>query len=134
MKPFGRSCTIRASPTTHVKILRAVIYSHHVRVADRWRVGRVFLAGDAAHAMPPWIGQGMSAGVRDAANLCWKLAAVAARAGARFAARHLPGRTQTTRHRGHPPGVRTGRLITERDRALAWLRNHLLRNFYACPG
>ncbi len=49
----------------HVKILRAVIYSHHVRVADRWRVGRVFLAGDAAHAMPPWIGQGMSAGVRD---------------------------------------------------------------------
>ena len=60
----------------HVKILRAVIYSHHVRVADRWRVGRVFLAGDAAHAMPPWIGQGMSAGVRDVANLCWKLAAV----------------------------------------------------------
>ena len=46
----------------HVEILRAVIYSHHVRVADRWRVGRVFLAGDAAHAMPPWIGQGMSAG------------------------------------------------------------------------
>ena len=60
----------------NVKILRAVIYSHHVRVADRWRLGRVFLAGDAAHAMPPWIGQGMSAGVRDAANLCWKLAAV----------------------------------------------------------
>ena len=71
----GRSWTIRAS-AEHVKILRAVIYSHHVRVADRWRVGRVFLAGDAAHAMPPWIGQGMSAGVRDAANLCWKLAAV----------------------------------------------------------
>ena len=44
-------------------MLRAVIYCHHVRVADRWRVGRVFLAGDAAHAMPPWIGQGMSAGV-----------------------------------------------------------------------
>jgi 3-(3-hydroxy-phenyl)propionate hydroxylase len=48
----------------HVEVLRAVIYSHHVRVADRWRVGRVFLAGDAAHAMPPWLGQGMSAGVR----------------------------------------------------------------------
>ena len=87
----------------HVKILRAVIYSHHVRVADRWRVGRVFLAGDAAHAMPPWIGQGMSAGVRDAANLCWKLAAVVARAGARCTTRHLSDRTETTRRRGHPP-------------------------------
>ncbi|MCD0449437.1 FAD-dependent monooxygenase [Actinocorallia sp. API 0066] len=60
----------------NVKILRATVYSHHVRFADRFRVGRVFLAGDAAHAMPPWIGQGMAAGVRDAANLCWKLAAV----------------------------------------------------------
>ncbi len=60
----------------HVKILRSVIYSHHVRVADRWRAGRVFLAGDAAHAMPPWIGQGMCAGVRDVGNLCWKLHAV----------------------------------------------------------
>ena len=38
----------------------------------------MFLAGDAAHAMPPWIGQGMSAGVRDVANLCWKIAAVLA--------------------------------------------------------
>ena len=75
-KRFGRSSTIRASPRTRSRLLRAVVYSHHVRVADRWRVGRVFLAGDAAHAMPPWIGQGMSAGVRDAANLCWKLAAV----------------------------------------------------------
>ena len=86
----------------HVEILRAVIYSHHVRVAERWRVGRVFLAGDAAHAMPPWIGQGMSAGVRDVANLCWKLAAVRPRAGTRLAARFLPGRTQAARHRGDP--------------------------------
>ena len=59
----------------HVEVLRAVIYNHHVRFADRWRVGRVFLAGDAAHAMPPWIGQGMASGVRDVDNLCWKLAA-----------------------------------------------------------
>ena len=60
----------------NVKILGFACYSHHVRFADRWRVGRVFLAGDAAHAMPPWIGQGMCAGVRDVANLCWKLDAV----------------------------------------------------------
>ena len=51
--------------TANVKIIGFACYSHHVRFADRWRVGRVFLAGDAAHAMPPWIGQGMCAGVRD---------------------------------------------------------------------
>lgn len=45
----------------NIKILRATVYSHHVRFASRFRVGRVFLAGDAAHAMPPWIGQGMAA-------------------------------------------------------------------------
>jgi 3-(3-hydroxy-phenyl)propionate hydroxylase len=60
----------------HVEILRRVVYVHHVRFAKRWRKGRVFLLGDAAHVMPPWIGQGMAAGVRDAGNLCWKVAAV----------------------------------------------------------
>ncbi|MFE4964405.1 FAD-dependent monooxygenase [Streptomyces sp. NPDC056660] len=58
-----------------VKILRATVYGHHDRFAARFRMGRVFLAGDAAHAMPPWIGH-MAAGVRDAASLCSKLAAV----------------------------------------------------------
>src|SRR3984957_13848352 len=117
----------------HVKILRAVIYSHHVRVADRWRAGRVFLAGDAAHAMPPWIGQGMSAGVRDAANLCWKLAAV--RRGQApdslldsYQAERKPHVTEVTRR-----ACRTGRIITERNRAITVVRNHLLRNILRVP-
>ncbi|WP_428341872.1 bifunctional 3-(3-hydroxy-phenyl)propionate/3-hydroxycinnamic acid hydroxylase [Mycobacterium sp.] len=117
----------------NVEILRAVIYSHHVRVADRWRVGRIFLVGDAAHAMPPWIGQGMSAGVRDAANLCWKLAAVVKGQSPEslldsYQAERKPHVTEVTRR-----ACRTGRIITERNRAIAVARNHLLRNILRIP-
>lgn len=118
----------------HVEVLRAVVYSHHVRVADRWRVGRVFLAGDAAHAMPPWIGQGMSAGVRDAANLCWKLAAVLRGQAAdslldSYAAERKPHVTEVTRR-----AVLVGRVITERRPWLAAIRNHVARAVTRIPG
>jgi 3-(3-hydroxy-phenyl)propionate hydroxylase len=59
-----------------VSIVRKTVYTFHARVAERWQVDRVFLAGDAAHLTPPYAGQGMNSGVRDAHNLGWKLICV----------------------------------------------------------
>lgn len=59
-----------------LEILRTAIYDFHALIAERWNTPRVFIAGDAAHQMPPFLGQGMCAGMRDAANLGWKLALV----------------------------------------------------------
>ena len=59
-----------------LQIIRSVSYTFRARLASRFRAGRVFLLGDAAHLTPPFIGQGLAAGLRDADNLAWKLAHV----------------------------------------------------------
>ncbi|OXY92368.1 bifunctional 3-(3-hydroxy-phenyl)propionate/3-hydroxycinnamic acid hydroxylase [Streptomyces diastatochromogenes] len=117
-----------------IKILRATVYSHHVRFAARFRVGRVFLAGDAAHAMPPWIGQGMAAGVRDVANLCWKLAAVLRgelpeTALDSYEAERKPHVKEVTRR-----AVFVGRIITERRLPVTRIRDTALRAVDRVPG
>lgn len=61
------------TPRGTYAIRRAAVYQFHAANADRWRVGQVFIAGDAAHQTPPFLGQGMNAGMRDVINLAWKI-------------------------------------------------------------
>jgi putative polyketide hydroxylase len=63
-------------PDLDVELKGVSPWQSTVRVADRFQAGRVFLAGDAAHVMPPWGGFGANTGIQDAHNLAWKLAAV----------------------------------------------------------
>jgi 3-(3-hydroxy-phenyl)propionate hydroxylase len=67
LRPHGEEFTV---------LRRSRVYTFHARMADRWRDARIFLVGDAAHLSPPFAGQGMNSGIRDAHNLAWKLAAV----------------------------------------------------------
>ncbi|WP_200304737.1 bifunctional 3-(3-hydroxy-phenyl)propionate/3-hydroxycinnamic acid hydroxylase [Streptomyces adelaidensis] len=109
------------------QVERAVAYTFNALLADRLRDGRCFLLGDAAHMMPPFAGQGLNSGVRDAANLCWKIADV------------LAGRcgdtlldTYDDERRPHAQAVidlsvRLGRIVMTTSRRRAHLRDLLVR-------
>jgi 3-(3-hydroxy-phenyl)propionate hydroxylase len=95
------------------EVVRAVVYRFHATVAAAMRSGPIFLAGDAAHQMPPFLGQGLCSGIRDAANLAWKLRLVAdgtARDGLldTYGAERLPHAAGVVAH-----AVDTGKLIDE---------------------
>ncbi|MGQ9372356.1 bifunctional 3-(3-hydroxy-phenyl)propionate/3-hydroxycinnamic acid hydroxylase [Acinetobacter tandoii] len=62
--------------TQNIEVIRQRVYTHNARIADKFRVDRILLAGDAAHIMPVWQGQGYNSGMRDAFNLGWKMALV----------------------------------------------------------
>jgi hypothetical protein len=96
------------------------LWRANVRMVDRYRVGRVLLAGDAAHVHSPVGGQGMNTGIQDAYNLGWKLAAVVAGAPDRLAAGHLSGRCCIASTHGRlkprpPPGSDHQGQLVERD-------------------
>lgn len=103
----------------HARIWRAAAYRFHALVARQWQSGHVFLAGDSAHQTPPFLGQGMCQGLRDAGNLAWKLAMVVqGRAHARLLATyaeerrpHVEATTRLAKEIGH--------LLSERDPARA---------------
>ncbi len=67
---------VEGIPCDQLELVRVAEYTFRAQLADRWRDRNVFLLGDAAHLTPPFIGQGLCAGVRDSMNLSWKIAGV----------------------------------------------------------
>lgn len=95
------------------ELVRAVVYRFHATVAERMRERRIFIAGDAAHQMPPFLGQGLCSGIRDAANLAWKLELVDSGAADdrlldTYGAERMPHAAGVVAH-----AVDTGKLIDE---------------------
>ncbi|CAI7976784.1 MULTISPECIES: bifunctional 3-(3-hydroxy-phenyl)propionate/3-hydroxycinnamic acid hydroxylase [unclassified Parafrankia] len=116
-----------------VNIIRRRVYTHHSRIAGSFRAGRVLIAGDAAHLMPVWQGQGYNSGIRDAANLGWKLAAVA---------NGLAGDalldTYDVERRRHAQAMidlstTVGRIISPTNRRVATVRDWIARTASAVP-
>jgi 3-(3-hydroxy-phenyl)propionate hydroxylase len=121
-------------PAADAEVVRSAVYTFSAQVAQRWRAGRLLLAGDAAHVMPPFAGQGLSAGLRDAAALAWRLELVVRGA----AGEGLLDGYQAERH----PHVRTmtrlalflGGVVQTRHPTVATLRDRLFRIADATPG
>lgn len=130
---FVRSLIAHYMDPATVKVRSANVYSYHSRLAEKWRVGRAFLLGDAAHLMPPFLGQGLCAGMRDAANLSWKLALVL---GGAADAALLD--TYEQERRGHVAEIirgsdAMGRVMMTGGAVLARARNTLIQLLYRMP-
>ena len=110
-----------------VDIIRHRVYTHHSRIAASFRKGRLMLAGDAAHLMPVWQGQGYNSGIRDAANLGWKLAAVVnGQAGPALLDSYDVERRKHARAM-IDLSTMVGRVISPTNRRVAGLRDKLIR-------
>jgi 3-(3-hydroxy-phenyl)propionate hydroxylase len=119
---------------SQVDVIRKRVYTHHSRIAGEFRKGPVFIAGDAAHLMPVWQGQGYNSGIRDAVNLGWKLAAVV---GGRAADALLD--TYDLERRDHAKAMidlstLVGRFVSPTNRGMATLRDAVAIATSAVPG
>ena len=116
-----------------VDIIRHRVYTHHSRIAGAFRQGRLMIAGDAAHLMPVWQGQGYNSGIRDAANLGWKLAAVV-----NGQAEDALLDTYDVERRKHARAMidlstMVGRVISPTNRRVAALRDKVIHGASAVP-
>jgi len=109
------------------EIVRAATYRFHGLVAHQWQVGNVFLAGDAAHQTPPFFGQGMCHGLRDVANLAWKMDAVANQGAAAAILDTYQGERDPHVRAVIGAAVAAGRYICELDPELAATRDARIR-------
>ncbi len=114
-------------------VLRSRVYTHNARLARSFGRGRALIAGDAAHLMPVWQGQGYNSGIRDATNLAWKLAlAVKGQASADLVA------TYEVERREHAKAmidlsVIAGRVFAPTNKLVAWLRDRIALALTAIP-
>lgn len=116
-----------------VRIYRQVVYPFVGKLANKWKVGRTFIAGDAAHLMPPFLGQGACSALRDAANLSWKLGLVVKD----FAPESILDSYEVERapHAGAlvEGSVLVGQAVCERDPEKAAIRDEMTRSGQAPP-
>jgi len=116
-----------------IQLQRASVFTFQAKVAEHWRDKRVFLLGDAAHVMPPFAGQGLCSGIRDAMNLSWKLALVSRGA----AGEALLDTYESERHPHAVDMIKTtialGKVLLARNRVVAALRNALLKVLFRIP-
>ncbi|MFC4502158.1 MULTISPECIES: bifunctional 3-(3-hydroxy-phenyl)propionate/3-hydroxycinnamic acid hydroxylase [Streptomyces] len=112
---------------SNATLLRHAVYTFRSRWAKRWRSGRMLIAGDAAHVMPPFAGQGMCSGIRDAANLSWKLDLVlSGRADGTLLDTYVTERAAHVRHAVRM-SVDLGKVICQLDPAAAADRDMAMR-------
>ncbi|MFC0531047.1 FAD-dependent monooxygenase [Phytohabitans kaempferiae] len=113
---------------------RATVYTYHARTADRWRDGRVLLAGDAAHTMPPFAGLGLGMGIRDAVSLAWRLADVVNDAADPRLLDSYERERRPDVERTIALALRIGRLVQTRNHTTMRLSRAVLRIVGALPG
>lgn len=114
-------------------VLRSRVYTHNARLARRFGKGRVLIAGDAAHLMPVWQGQGYNSGIRDATNLAWKLAMVVKGEASPEILESYESERRTHAKAMIDLSVTAGRIFAPTNKLVAWARDRLALALNAIP-